>query len=82
MMIRFRRPGRRRPSSDSDDDSSLSLNAVDWRRLFAYLKPYRTRMVLAILALLFSSGFGLAFPLVIVQLLDSVNALGTSSHSV
>lgn len=50
----------------------LSFKSVNWSRLFAYLKPYRGRMALAILALLVSSGFGLAFPLVIVRLLDSV----------
>jgi subfamily B ATP-binding cassette protein MsbA len=54
----------------------FSIKAVSWRRLFGYLKPYRGRMVLAILALLFSTGFGLAFPAVIVRLLDTV----TKSH--
>jgi ATP-binding cassette, subfamily B, bacterial MsbA len=48
------------------------LKAVNWQRLLAYLKPYRGRMALALLALIVSSGFGLAFPLVIVRLLDSV----------
>ncbi|HVO69256.1 MAG TPA: ABC transporter ATP-binding protein, partial [Aggregatilineaceae bacterium] len=50
----------------------FSIKAVSWRRLFGYLKPYRGRMVLAILALLLSTGFGLAFPAVIVRLLDTV----------
>jgi subfamily B ATP-binding cassette protein MsbA len=50
----------------------VSFKSVAWGRLFAYLKPYRGRMTLAILALLISSGFGLAFPLVIVRLLNSV----------
>lgn len=45
---------------------------MNWGRLLAYLKPYRERMAFAVLALLVSSGFGLAFPLVIVRLLDSV----------
>jgi ABC-type multidrug transport system fused ATPase/permease subunit len=53
-------------------DQALSLTAVNGRRLFGYLQPYRWRMALAILALLFSSGLGLAFPLVIVRLLESV----------
>jgi subfamily B ATP-binding cassette protein MsbA len=44
---------------------------VNWR-LLGYLMPYRRRMALAIRALLLSSGLGLAFPLVIVRLLDSV----------
>ena len=50
----------------------ISFKSVNWGRLFTYLKPYRGRMSLAILALLVSSGFGLAFPLIIVRLLDSV----------
>ncbi len=50
----------------------VSFKSVKWGRLFTYLKPYWGRMVLAVLALLVSSGFGLAFPLVIVRLLTSV----------
>jgi subfamily B ATP-binding cassette protein MsbA len=69
----------RQPAShDVTDESAarFSIRAVSWRRLFAYLKPYRRRMALAIVALLLSTGFGLAFPAVIVRLLDSV----TKSH--
>jgi ATP-binding cassette, subfamily B, bacterial MsbA len=55
-----------------ENNPRISITAVNWRRLFGYLKPYRGRMALAILALLVSSGFGLAFPLVIIRLLDSV----------
>jgi subfamily B ATP-binding cassette protein MsbA len=53
-------------------EPTLSLAAVNWRRLFGYLRPYSGRMALAIVALLLSSGLGLAFPLVIVRLLESV----------
>ncbi|MGB8215067.1 MAG: ABC transporter ATP-binding protein [Anaerolineales bacterium] len=53
-------------------ETAPSFRSVNWGRLFAYLKPYWGRMTLAILALLISSGFGLAFPLVIVRLLTSV----------
>ena len=55
-----------------DKNPPVSFKAVKWDRLFGYLKPYWKRMTLAVLALLVSSGFGLAFPLVIVRLLDSV----------
>ena len=48
------------------------MTDINWRRLLGYLRPYVGRMVLAIIALLISSGLGLAFPMVIVQLLDSV----------
>ena len=67
--------GRRRSQpavNNEKNGSALSLTALNWGRLFAYLKPYRGRMAFAVLALLVSSGFGLAFPLVIVRLLDSV----------
>ena len=61
-----------RLAASDQNGAGESLAAVDWRRLLAYLMPYRWRMALAILALLLSSGLGLAFPLVIVRLLDSV----------
>ncbi len=64
--------GRSRPSLFDQNETPVSFKSVNWRRLFGYLKPYWGRMGLAILALLASSGFGLAFPLVIVHLLDSV----------
>ena len=63
---------RKRPALFNQKEPVASLTSVNWRRLFDYLKPYKGRMGLAILALLLSSGFGLAFPLVIVRLLDSV----------
>src|SRR5512145_1867297 len=55
-----------------DPKNRVSLTAVNWRRLLGYLKPYVGRMLLATIALIVSTGFGLAFPSVIVQLLDSV----------
>ena len=72
MMNRSGHRRRERSVSDKVKEPSMSLKSVNWNRLFRYLKPYRGRMGLAILALLLSSGFGLAFPLVIVRLLDSV----------
>ena len=53
-------------------ESPVSFKSLNWSRLLGYLKPYKGRMTLAMLSLLVSSGFGLAFPLVIVRLLDSV----------
>ncbi len=55
----------------------VTLTSVNWRRLLGYLVPYRGRMVLAILALIISTGVGITFPLVIVQLLDTVTQTGT-----
>jgi len=44
---------------------------IHWRRLFAYLAPYKGRMAVAIFALAIYSAIGLAFPLMIVQLLST-----------
>ncbi|HUI90288.1 MAG TPA: ABC transporter ATP-binding protein [Anaerolineales bacterium] len=66
------RRGHRHPSLFNPDEPKVSFKSVNWGRLFGYLKPYTGKMGLALLALLASSGFGLAFPLVIVRLLNSV----------
>src|SRR5689334_2305722 len=63
---------RERQSLSKENEPGLSFKSLNWKRLLSYLKPYRGRMALAMLALLLSSGFGLVFPLVIVRLLDSV----------
>ena len=64
-----------RPNVFSGDLNPAALKTINWKRLLGYLKPYRGRMALAILALLAGSGLGLAFPLVIVRLLDSVTQM-------
>jgi subfamily B ATP-binding cassette protein MsbA len=61
-----------RPAFMKENGPAVSFKSVNWGRLLGYLKPYKGRMGLALLALILSSGFGLAFPLVIVRLLDSV----------
>jgi subfamily B ATP-binding cassette protein MsbA len=68
-----RSSGRRqkRPALSKQDEAVVSFKSVNWGRLLSYLKPYKGRMTLAILALLISTAFGLAFPLVIMRLLDS-----------
>jgi subfamily B ATP-binding cassette protein MsbA len=71
MRDRSNRRGYTVDQTTDQQGENIPLTAVDWRRLFGYLRPYRWRMALAILALLLSSGLGLVFPLVIVQLLDS-----------
>ncbi len=65
----------RRPAGPAlfrENEPALSFKGVNWGRLLGYLKPYWGRMGLSILALLLSSEFGLAFPLIIVRLLDAV----------
>jgi ATP-binding cassette, subfamily B, bacterial MsbA len=64
---------RRGPVRSRRDVPETPINTpVNWRRLFGYLRPYRGRMALAIGALTVASLLGLSFPLVIMQLLDSV----------
>jgi len=62
----------RRNSAAATDEPIPDIRSVNWKRLLTYLKPYRWHMVVAIIALVLSTGFGLIFPLVIVQLLDTV----------
>ncbi|HEX2905976.1 MAG TPA: ABC transporter transmembrane domain-containing protein [Phototrophicaceae bacterium] len=72
-MPQARSNGRRAQTEvNSENQPAVSLNSVNWRRLLGYLKPYLGRMLLAIVALVFSTGFGLAFPAVIVRLLDTI----------
>ena len=56
---------------------TLPIASLDWRRLIGYVRPYWRRLAVALLALLVSSGFGLAFPLVIVRLLQSATSPGS-----
>jgi len=64
---------RRAPIRRAQDGEDTTPNTpINWRRLLAYLYPYRGRMALAIGALALTSAMSLAFPLVIVRLLDSV----------
>jgi subfamily B ATP-binding cassette protein MsbA len=57
---------------EKNDQARVPLSAVNWRRLFSFLTPHKGRMAVALVALLFYTGFGLAFPTVIVKLLESV----------
>lgn len=66
--------------AEGDVEGRAALTSVNWGRLFGYLRPYWGRMILATLALLLATGLGLAFPALIVQLLDSVTSTGTTSQ--
>ena len=60
------------PSLSLESGPTALIKTLNWKRLFAYLKPYKGLIALAILAMLVSAGFGLAFPWVIIRLLNSV----------
>jgi subfamily B ATP-binding cassette protein MsbA len=66
MFRSFRRGG---PREEVDNLPEVPMN---WWRLIRYLKPYRARMVVAILALIVSAALSLVFPAVISSVVDSV----------
>ncbi len=66
---RGRGMSRRRAQSESGETPNTPVN---WSRLLGFLGPYKLRMVIVVVALIFYSAIGLVFPLVIVQLLESV----------
>src|SRR5688500_15547679 len=66
-MFHGRGRGRRHVSTEPAPDIP-----INWRRLLGYLTPYKGRMAIAVVALAAANAINLAFPLVIVQLLDSV----------
>lgn len=72
--MRFSRPGRRTPQPDD-----TPAGPVNWRRLFGYLRPYRARLALAFLALVFSAALSLVFPAVIRVVVDSVLVSGDAA---
>jgi ATP-binding cassette, subfamily B, bacterial MsbA len=58
-----------------------SLTAVDWRRLFRYVQPYRRRLLVAIVCLVISSLLGLMVPLVAGLLVDALAGTTTAGRS-
>ncbi|GAB4546504.1 MAG: ABC transporter ATP-binding protein [Anaerolineae bacterium] len=42
---------------------------IKWTRLFGYLRPHLPRLIFAVVCLIFASGLGLVFPLVIADVL-------------
>ncbi len=65
-MIEIRRGA---PSLDAREIPDARLQ---WRRLLAYLHPYKWRLFAAIIGVLFSAGLSLVFPAVISSVVDSV----------
>ncbi|MBZ0295915.1 MAG: ATP-binding cassette domain-containing protein [Anaerolineae bacterium] len=64
--------GRRQSRRRADPDVEIPEGPVNWRRLIGYLSPYKSRLVLALLALTVSAGLSLVFPAVISTVVDSV----------
>ncbi len=57
------------PRARNQQDEKVTFNAINWRRLLSFLRPYWKQMTVAIIALVASTGLGLVFPLFIMQLL-------------
>ena len=63
---------RRRNRSESKDKREVPNRPLQWRRMIGYLKPYRKRLSVALVAVALSAGLGLVFPAVIQNVVDSV----------
>ncbi len=65
MMFRRRLP-------KTNEATETPSGPVQWRRMIAYLSPYRWRLIIAIIALSLSAALSLVFPAVISDVVDSV----------
>lgn len=65
---------RRRARNKTPDENLEELKDVpmQWRRMIGYLLPYKMRLAMAFIALIFSAGLSLVFPSVIGDVVDSV----------
>ncbi len=63
---------RRRNRSESKEKRDVPNRPLQWRRMIGYLKPYRKRLAIALVAVALSAGLGLVFPAVIQNVVDSV----------
>ncbi|MFQ3648130.1 MAG: hypothetical protein SNJ80_14480, partial [Anaerolinea sp.] len=61
---------RRRPAAP--DAEPVPPGPVQWRRMIAYLHPYRARLTVAMVGLLIAAATSLVFPTVIQNVVDSV----------
>ena len=72
-MARWRRMGRGYESDPDKQTKRISRESIQiYRRLLAYVRPYRRWLIIAIAALLISSALGLVLPLVVRSLVDVV----------
>ncbi len=69
----------RRRSNAPKDEAEVPDIPMNWWRLISYLKPYRARMLVAILALISSAALSLVFPGVISNVVDSVLQQGNAA---
>lgn len=73
MAYNSRRPGRRHEADPDPDAHRLDRGGLSlYRRLLSFVAPYRRWLILSIIALVVSVGFGLVLPLVVRNLVDVV----------
>ena len=77
MMMRMR--GRRK-RGEEDERDDLQGVPMQWRRMLAYLGPYKLRLVFSFVALIISAGISLVFPQVIGRVIDSVFVTGDAAR--
>jgi subfamily B ATP-binding cassette protein MsbA len=66
----------RRKRSEEDERDDLKAVPMQWRRMLAYLGPYKLRLMFSLVALVISAGISLVFPQVIGRVIDSVFVSG------
>ncbi len=71
-MFRRRNSQTATSAADLPDEALYADYPVRWRRVVGYLRPYLTRLIFALVMLLFSVALSLVFPAVIRSVLDSV----------
>lgn len=64
--------GRRQTRRNGSDEAETPNIPMNWWRLIGYLRPYRARMAVAVVALIASAALSLVFPAVIGGVVDSV----------
>lgn len=71
---------RSRPRSTESGSKPVRPTMDEVRRLLGYLKPYRRRMVVAAISLVFGAALGLVFPWIMQNLVDTVLSKGNYSE--
>ncbi len=80
MTIRIgRRREKRTPEEEADELRDVPMQ---WRRMLAYLLPYKGRLALALVSLLIGAGLSLVFPAVIGTVMNVVLAAGPDGETV
>jgi ATP-binding cassette, subfamily B, bacterial MsbA len=67
---------RRSQNRPTNEEREIPGGMVQWKRMVGYLSPYKARLSLSIVALVFSSLLSLVFPAVIQNVVDSVLEVG------